>query len=476
MHFRSASSLVAFATLGCAEVRDDARAAFVQDVLVDDNRIWLYRDAAGVADKFEVMASDRYDFMRGSAALHFAELARPTHSGPVTRFLNLPEATEVLLFGDPHPENATVCRAAASPTEPVPPLTVEFVDLDAAGYGPWTLDLRRLALGMSVLLAELPGCDLDCRQAAMRALARGYAVGLESGGPVGVAVADAGSADGWGAWFRELFEESLEEGAEQAKVNKYAPANPDGARSMWLEEESGLLALTIDQERILSELTAHMPLPDDIRVLDAARRLGSGVSSRVALRFVVLWDRGLDGPEDDVLLQMREVIDAPRFPGRTDRSMGVFPNNHVRVTSAARQLWSRPDADPLHVATRVDGLSWKALSWSSYFQDVDHVEIAAEWSRGDIDDTDLAALAADLGRVLAASHARTRTLNGVSARSVILADLDVGGGVDALEAEVWAVSRADLAQMHTDYEIFLSLLHAEGALLGAETMLDGVML
>ena len=275
MNVRSAFSLVACATLGCAEVGDDARAAFVQDVLVDDNRIWLYRDAAGVADKFEVMASDRYDFMRGSAALHFAELARPTYSGPVTRFLNLPEATEVLLFGDPHPENATVCRAAASPTEPVPPLTVEFVDLDAAGYGPWTLDLRRLALGMSVLLAELPGCDLDCRQAAMRALARGYAVGLESGGPVGVAVADAGSADGWGAWFRELFEESLAEGAAQATVNKYAPANPDGARSMWLGDESGLVTLTIDRSGFSLNSRHICPCPTtfacSMRPADSAR-------------------------------------------------------------------------------------------------------------------------------------------------------------------------------------------------------------
>ena len=44
--------------VGCADVALDERAAFVQEVLVNDNRIWLYRDAPKVADKFEKMADD----------------------------------------------------------------------------------------------------------------------------------------------------------------------------------------------------------------------------------------------------------------------------------------------------------------------------------------------------------------------------------------------------------------------------------
>ncbi len=461
--------------LGCADVASDPRAAFVRDVLVDDNRIWLHRDAAGVAEKFETMGSDRYDFMRGSAALHFADIARRNGTGPTSRFLYLPDATEVLLFGDPHPENATVCRSNPSASEPEPPLTVEFIDLDAAGYGPWTLDVRRLALGMLVLVDELPGCGDACQQDALRALAHGYVDGLAPEARVRVAAADASGAEGWGVWFRDLFEESLEEGTEQKKVNKYAPEDADGVRTMQHDPSTGLIPMTVDEERILDVLTARMPLPPDFRMLGAARRLGSGVSSLVALRFVVLWDAGSDGSADDALLQMREVIDAPVFPGRPNPAMGVFPNNHVRVTAAAQQLWSRPDADPLHAATRVDGLSWKTISWTSYFQDVDHTKITEQWEEGDIDASDLADLARDLARVLGASHARTRTLSGRSARAVIEADLDAGGGLDALEEEVWSVAQADRWRLSGDFDIFVDLLRTEGPLLGAETLLDGVM-
>ncbi|HCH61320.1 MAG TPA: hypothetical protein DFR83_00850 [Deltaproteobacteria bacterium] len=460
---------------GCADVEDHSRAAFVQGVLVDDNRIWLYRYAPVVAEKFASMGRDRYDFMRGSVALHFADLERPTHGGPSTRFLNVPDATAVLIFGDPHPENATVCRTNPSAAEPEPPLTVEFVDLDAAGYGPWILDLRRLALAMSVLMADLPGCSETCRQNALVAVAGGYLDGLEPAAAVSIAAAQVSSTEDWGTWLTELFEESLEEGAEQKKVNRYAPEDVDGVRRLQLGPDTSLVSLTIDEERILTELTKRMALPTNFRMLDAARRLGSGVSSLAALRFVVLWDRGLDETTDDALLQMREVIDAPAFPGRPNRAMGVFSSNHLRVEQAAKQLWTRPDADPLHVTTRVDGLSWKTLSWTSYFQDVDHLDIVEEWVEGSIDEQDLADLGHDLARSLAASHARARTMTGLSSRSVILADIDSGGGSEALEVELLSAARSDLERLVSDHEIFVSLLETEGPLLGAEYLLDGVL-
>ena len=458
----------------CSDVNTDYRAAFVQQVLVDDNRLWLYRDAPKVGDKFQVMADDRYNFMRGSAALHFADLARPTAASPATAFLNQPEATTVLLFGDPHPENATVCRASPSADEPEPVLTVEFVDLDAAGYGPWTLDLRRAALGHATMLADLPGCDADCWEPAVMALSAGYRAGLEPGAVVSMADENGDDHDQWGSWFADLFEEALEEGEEQKKVNKYAPEDDSGERAFLFGEDTSLVPLTADEERVLDILTARMALPPGYRRLTASRRLGSGVSSQAAMRYVVLWDVGSDGPEDDALMQMREVIDPPVFPGRPAASLGAFADNHTRVVSAARQLWSRPDADPLHVGAVVDGLSWKAVSWTSYFQDVEHGKVLEEWEEGKITAEDLALLGADLGRVLGASHARTLTIDGLDARTVIQDDIEAGGGGTALDDEVLRLARHDLSRMHADYEIFLSLLETEGPLLGAENLLDGV--
>jgi uncharacterized protein (DUF2252 family) len=456
-------------------VQEDDRASFIQQVLVDDNRIWIQRDAPKVEDKFAVMAADRYDFMRGSVALHFADLARPISTGPNTRFLNSAEATTVLLFGDPHPENATVCRADRSDPEPIPPLTLEFFDLDATAYGPWTLDLRRLALGMVILTEDLPGCDRECQDEAIRQVADGYAAGLEPGAPVGATPSEIADLSGWSKWVEDLFKESLEEGQEQKRVNDYAPIGDDGARAFALGEETRLVALTEDETRVLEALLGRLELPPDFRRLAVARRLGSGVSSLVATRFVVLWDRGRAGSEDDALLQIREVIDPPVFPGRPIRSLGTFSTNHARVVGAARQLWSRPDADPRHVGTEVDGISWKTISWTSFFQDVNHNKIAEAWYEDELDAGDLAELAEDLGRVLAASHARTRTIDGLPARGVIANDLEAGGGVDALEAELLEMAHYDSDQLMSDHVVFVDLLDAWGPLLGAEQLVDGVV-
>jgi len=460
----------------CADVATDHRAAFVQQVLVDDNRIWLYRAADKVADKFAVMADDPYDFMRGSAALHFADLSRPVAGRSSTRFLQTADATTVLIFGDPHPENATVCRAEPSHHEPHPPLSVEYVDLDAAGYGPWTLDLWRAGLGMAVLVNELPGCDYTCWEPAVDALVHGYVDGLDPAAPTSVSSERATDTDDWGDVLVDLFDESLDEGGEQKKTNKYAPLDDtETARAFVMDPDTRLIPLSLDEHRILGQLLDRMALPPHFRLLEASRRLGSGVSSIPALRYVVLYDRGHDGPEDDALMQLREVLDPPVFPGTPAQGLAVFPDNHTRVVSAARQLWTRPDADPRHVGAEVEGLSFKAVSWTSYFQDVDHTKLAEDWEEDKLDLDDILALAHDLGRVLGASHARARTRDGIVGRAVIEADLHAGGGPAVLEAEVRQRVRHDLHQLYTDHDVFRDLLDTEGPLLGAENFYDGVV-
>lgn len=474
MKLRHATRLLVLAGFGCSEVDDQHRAAFVQQVLVDDNRVWLYRNAPGVADKFAVMSADRYNFMRGAAALHFADLARPVDRGAATAFLNAPQATSVLIFGDPHPENATVCRPDPTAADPEPSLSIEYVDLDAAGYGPWTLDLRRAALGHATMLADLPGCDSVCVDDAVLAMVSGYMSGLAPDAVVSVAAKGDGAGSDFGAWLTDLFDEAVEEGEAQKKTHKYAPVGEDGTRALLLGPDTGLEALTADEARVLDLIVRELPLPEGFRLLDAARRFGSGVSSQAAMRFVVVWDRGDDGPEDDALLQVREVIDPPAFPGRPYQNAGVFEDNHSRVVSTSAQLWSRPDADPRHVGGLVDGLSWKGVSWTSYFQDVEHGKVLEAWAEDDIDAVDLAELGFDLGRVLAASHARTRTIDGLDARTVIEDDIAAGGGESVLRDEVLDHVHSDLTRLHSDFELFGELLQTEGPLLGADRLLDGV--
>ncbi len=448
-----------------------ARAAFIQEVLVRDNRVWLTREPALVADKFAAMSSDLYRFMRGTAALHFADLARPDAARARTAFLDDPEATTVLLFGDPHPENATVCRADPSTDEPDPAPTVEFVDLDTAGFGPWTLDLRRAALGLRTLADGLDGCDAACVDPAVDALAGAYALEI---------LGETPEDTDWGEILEDLIDEALEEGAENKRTDKYTEVPTAGGRRFLRADgpsvaDSYLLGLDRFEQDLVDGLMTEWrttdAAPGGFRVLDAARRYGSSVTSRAAIRFVIAYDRGSDGPEDDAIMQVREVVDPPALPGRAVRTPGAFEDNGQRVWTAARRLWSRPDADPRNGHATALGLTFKSLSWTSWFQDVDHEKIADAWADGDYGPEQLEGLAADLGRVLAASHARGGTLTGGDAGAAITRDLRSGGGPAALVAEVQAHSAADFAQLQVDAGLFARLLEDEGPLLGADRIL-----
>ena len=66
-------------------------------------------------------------------------------------FLQDPQALQVLIFGDPHPENWGVMVHDGE-------ASLEMMDLDAAEHGPWHFDLRRLVLGLSVLSDGLQNC------------------------------------------------------------------------------------------------------------------------------------------------------------------------------------------------------------------------------------------------------------------------------------------------------------------------------
>ncbi len=452
---------------GCA-AGPSARAAFVQEVLVRDNRVWLSQDTDLVADKFAVMADDPYDFMRGSVALHFADLSRPDSSRATTRFLRDPAATAVLLVGDPHPENVSVCRADPTAEAPSPPLTLEFVDLDAAGFGPWTLDVRRAAIGLRVLTAALDGCDESCAEDTVEAMTDAYSVYLSE---------NEGKERPWGVVFSALLAEATREGRARKKTEGYTTYSASGARSFVLDttvEPGGTAILPLDAaetnlaDDILAEWSASDAAPDGFRVLDVARRFGSGVSSRPALRFVVAYDLGASGPEDDAMMQIREVVDPPDLPGRAVQGLAPFENNGQRVWSAAQRLWSRPDADARNGYVLAHGRAFKSLSWTSWFQDIDHDKIIDSWNEGYLAPSDLADFGWDLGRLLAGAHSRGGTMSGADARAVILADLDAGGGPEALSAEIVQQSQTDVLQLFLDAGIFADLLDAEGPLLGAE--------
>lgn len=265
--------------------------------------------------------------------------------------------------------------------------------------------------------------------------------------------------------------DAREAGAEQEALADWTTITADGRRFRLDEgldaDGDGLLAPSASERAQVDRLLASWSTaPEGARILDVARRHGAGVASLPALRYYVLYDRGDDGSADDRLLQLREVVDPPALPGAP--APPRFDSNADRVESAARTLWSRPDAD-----VRMEGLSDGAMSFklttlSGWLQTFSHEDIGRLWFGGDAGEADLQELATGLGRLLAAAQARGTTPEGRPALDVLAGELE--GRRDIWIAELSGLVLGDVERLRADAALFAESLKRHGPLLGADAL------
>jgi len=449
--------------LACASPDPEAaRAARLRDWLRDDAAPWRGRDPSLLVDKLDVMAADPYDFMRGTTGWYWAELARPDPDRAPTAFLADPRAWSVLLVGDPHLENLATCLPGPEPdpgTDPVDtPLLLEPVDLDAATFGPWTLDPRRAAAALALVGARLDGCDAACVDEVSTALGEAYAATI---------LAPPDTPLAWDTSGRVLAELAARAHAEGTVLAELADATEVDGDSRRLRRDDEALELSDEEAAQLARLLADWSArPAGFRPLDAVRRLGSGVSSRPATRYGVLWDLGDPDWADDRLLNVREVVEPPVLPG-APASPG-WPTLADRVDALPGLLWSRRDADVLYGAAEDGAQTFKLTAWSGWTQAPDHGDLAAEWLTGGIDAADLQATAATVGTLLARAHSRAPLAGAedVGGAEVIAGELD--GRVDTWVAELVRDARADAERIEADHALFLGLRERHGPLLGMD--------
>lgn len=482
-----AGALAIGAAGGCSGARDggDPRDALLLEFFHRDNQAWRSRDPLLLEHKYDKMAVDPYNFMRGTAGLFYADVARTGAPRDETAFLSDAGAATILLIGDPHPENfGTVL--VGEPPGPVDEaaaagaVSFEWLDLDGATFGPYLLDVRRAAVGMMFLIQPLGGIGAPELRAVADALATGYAdeIALRAAGETGWDPVTAG--DTCGPWLVDLVDEAIEEGVERKKLFKYADPGEDGELRFVLSEDfdaahEAWFAPTDDEraqlERLLEAYAPHAP--EGFRLVDAARKYGSGVASLPAVRYRLIWDRGEDGFADDSLLQLREVVDAPAAPGLQHPVPGLFEDNAARLALTPRILWSSgEDGDRLLAGLRDGTQAFKATGMSSWFQDIEHEKIGEAWGDGDIGAGEMVCLAEALGRSVAAAHARSVTPDGEPALPLVAAEL--AGREVEFAAEIERDAEGDLLRTLDDHERFRRLLERHGPLLGIETLPEDV--
>lgn len=480
------SSVMLVTAIACT-ARDDERSGWLRNTLVLDNQDFFERDAELAKGKLARMADTPFGYFRGSAAQLARDLFEPggAASDYPWRFTD-PEVDDVALVGDPHPENIGGFRTASGT------ITVDFNDFDAATYGPFELDLRRLALGFWIACAQVredAALDDAACTAITAATARGYADEIDALDDDPADATIVTDAETHGAILDTLLGDAREHGDERKPLEDYSDLDGDRRTLVDGELEPARLLQFGEYEQVVledalrpvSEATDRrvralveawrstvsdpaIATPATARVLDVARRYGAGVSSYPVLRYYVLVDGASEGPEDDVLLELKEVRDPIAMPGLRRPIDAPYPSNGERIVAGARELQGLADQDPWLGWADDGGQSFRMRERSGYQNGFEVGELGFELAAGTWSVEDVEEFADTIGRMLARSHARARRARGTTAGAAIEAAID--DDRDALVDDVVAFAEGYGPVVLDDHQRLRELIAAYGPDLG----------
>lgn len=371
---------------------DDPRSAWLENTIYEDHQDILLREPELAQLKFEKMAQSPFNYFRGSASQYLRDVSRPLK----TRAAGFSDAT-ILLVGDPHPENLGVYRDLEGDQ------SFEFNDFDAATFGPPEYDLWRLVAGFIVLESQAStSCDLG------PAVVSGYASPWPSV-----------TTDVEGTIIADLKQRALRDGEAREELDDYTLVE-DGVRTLRLgdiEAREGslfvdtLVAPTPAQRTLVQRaFDSYLPTvatraqPGNIK--DIALRLGAGVASYPFQRFYVLTEGPTASLDDDIILEVKETLSAPRGANLPLNPDKLWASNGERVVDAQRRLQSSPDVDPLLGWGDAGGMSFRVHERTKYQKGFDIVRYQEKMAEGDWDCADAADFATAAGQALAASHHR----------------------------------------------------------------------
>ncbi len=422
--------------LGCAVEDSGPRAGWLRHTLIIDNQPFLDREPELTKGKFAIMADDLYRFVRGTAGQYARDVMMPGGAGRMPSDYESAKTRTVAITGDPHPENIGTYRRADGE------VTLNYNDFDGATFGPYTYDLRRLALGLwfagiraNLELEELGGATAfsdDVKADAVRAAVRGYVDEIERA-ERGEPALEVTKDRSFGAIAGEFLERATERGGERDRLRTYSRAESarrltignveppreieigDHTHAVW--EDTVEEISDVEAERVRGMLAGYAASLEDesaaafvarAEILGIGRRLGAGVSSYPNRRYyVLLGERGGADPADAVLLDWKEVIDATELPGLEIFPSHPYTTNAERIVSQRRDLQGSPQV-PAHdvwlgvAASGAD--SFRVAERSGYQRGFSVDRLARDIDEGDVVPADFTAYARLAGMLLARSH------------------------------------------------------------------------
>jgi uncharacterized protein (DUF2252 family) len=440
-----AAAIALFAWLAgpaCDIATRDARGGWLLSTLVADHRQMLLRDPAAVSGKLAKMAEHPFDYLRGSLGQWVRDTTEPGAPGALATTVEVPAAAHMLLLGDPHPENLGTF---------LPPdgaLIVDWNDFDAATWGPWTHDLRRLATALRVFLVGSPLEPGDVDRAT-EAIVHGYAAGLD-----GVEVP------------RGRIVEDLVTRAEAA-----SRAAPEFAGVVDGQPDDDLAPVSETERRAVLQFVGRWPESclggcDDGPAKTVLRRLGAGVASYPLMRWYVRLEGPTTADDDDVEIELKEAAPAPVLTTSPALVAWGFSDNAERVVLAQRTLMATPVGDRRLGFAAIDTWSVRVREHTPSQQGLSRARVLARVDDGRWQASDIVALALVLGQRLGAAHARSPLGPDTLTRAGALLRPAVTAAEARLAAETLAFARFMAARVVADHALLVDLLASEGPLLG----------
>jgi len=435
-----------------------ARRSWLHTTLVLDNQVFLEADPELTGGKLAKMADDPYAYFRGTVGQYARDLAQAGAPGYLPTAYLPAEAADVALIGDPHLENIGTYRPGQGA------LVLEFNDFDAATYGPYHYDVRRLALSIAVaaqvFARQSPSFDDQARDAALLAALRGYTdeiAEIAEGAAPAALLSDQPDLSA-NKIFRDLFKKASEDGGAREELDDYTVIEFDPERGaavrrfqhgeiepsrIWrggayeqLIHEDTLAPAEADDRWIIGHImrsypaTLAAPLPAaHLTIKGVARRLGAGVASYPVRRYYVL----IEGPTaelaDDQILELKQIFDPMLIPGMDEAARPRFADNGRRTLTLQRALQSGPAVDPLFGVGHAGDQRFRVRERTKFQRGLDRERIAGRLADGRFSLDDVVDLARWAGVLLARSHARAPKHDGRPAAPAIAAALaaDPGG-------------------------------------------------
>ncbi|HEX7666713.1 MAG TPA: hypothetical protein VF407_19430, partial [Polyangiaceae bacterium] len=272
-----------------------------------------------------------------------------------------------------------------------------------------------------------------------------------------------------GAIVADLFRRSKRDDAARAELPEFTvfdgnvrkllrgpidPTQPDNALADLPAATLATLPAAIAEYR--STLVAPPP-PEYFTLEDAVREFGSGVSSWAKVRVILLVRGPTDDPNDDVLLELKELTDST--------IAGLYPPGRyaddvrARVIDGARHAWARPDAEPLWGVTTLEGLDCQIKTETEAFKTVRVAKMVGDLGTADA----LTALGTTLGQLLARVH--TTKVQGVDDAAQAIWNV-IGQDENGFVEEQVALADTYAAEMVDDQNRFRRALQSLGPSLG----------